>query len=314
MGPSLSRPRAGEGLDVRPGNWMTRLAAGRSLPVLVVSLALLAVWYIATIGLNSRGVLDQYERDERGDWTIADVVADTMRQERPLLPAPHQILAELDKSMLQVAPSSRRSLVYHGWVTLSAAFAGFAMGTLLGIVLAIGIVHVPALEHALMPWIIASQTIPILAIAPMIIVVLGSIGLVGLLPKAIISAYLCFFPVAIGMVKGLTSPDPLQLDLIRTYSATEAQLFRKLRFPASVAFLFASLKVAIALAIVGAIVGELPTGAQAGLGARMLSGSYYGQTVQIWAALIVAAAVSGLSIAAVGIAERLTLRAMGGRP
>ncbi|MDB5406143.1 MAG: transporter permease [Rhodospirillales bacterium] len=301
----------------RPGtrhNPFARLAAGRILPVLVVSLALLAIWYVATIGLNARGALDQYERDERNDWTIAELIADTMRQERPLLPAPHQILVELDKSVLQIAPTSRRSLVYHGWVTLSAAFVGFAMGTLLGIVLAIAIVHVPALEHALMPWIIASQTIPILAIAPMIIVVLGSVGLVGLLPKAIISAYLCFFPVAIGMVKGLTSPDPLQLDLIRTYSATEGQLFRKLRFPAAIAFLFASLKVAIALAIVGAIVGELPTGAQAGLGARMLSGSYYGQTVQIWAALIVAAIVSGLSIAAVGLAERVTMRAMGSAP
>ena len=129
-----------------------------------------------------------------------------------------------------------------------------------------------------MPWIIASQTIPILAIAPMVIVVLGSIGLTGLVPKSLISMYLCFFPVTIGMVKGLTSPDPMQLDLMRTYNASTAQVFWKLRWPASVPFLFASLKVAIAIALVGAIVGELPTGAQAGIGARLLNGSYYGQT------------------------------------
>jgi NitT/TauT family transport system permease protein len=237
-----------------------------------------------------------------------------MATERPLLPAPHQIVAELDRTVLEVAPSSPRSLVYHGWVTLSAALLGFGFGTLLGIVLAVGIVHLRTLERSLLPWIIASQTVPILAIAPMIIVVLGSMGFVGLVPKAIISAYLCFFPVTIGMVKGLTSPDPIHLDLVRTYSASTSQVFWKLRWPSAVVFLFASLKVAVALAIVGAIVGELPTGAQAGLGARLLTGSYYGQTVQIWAALVVAAVVAALSVAAVGLAERATFQRMGGRP
>lgn len=201
-----------------------------------------------------------------------------------------------------------------GWVTVSSALLGFVFGTLLGIVLAVGIVHIRTLERSLMPWIIASQTIPILAIAPMIIVVLGSLGFVGLVPKAIISAYLCFFPVTIGMVKGLSSPEPIHLDLVRTYNATAAQTFWKLRWPSSMTFLFASLKVAVALAMVGAIVGELPTGAQAGLGARLLSGSYYGQTVQIWAALIVAAVLAALCVAAVGLAERVTLYRMGGQP
>ena len=157
-----------------------------------------------------------------------------------------------------------------------------------GIVLAVLIVHGRALQKSLLPWIIASQTIPILAIAPIVIVVLGSLGLKGLVPKALISAYLCFFPVTIGMVKGLTSPEPMQLDLMRTYSASRWQTFWKLRWPASVPFLFTSLKVAIAISLVGAIVAELPTGAQAGLGARLLTGSYYGQTVQIWAALFAA--------------------------
>ena len=156
------------------------------------------------------------------------------------------------------------------------------------------IVHVRTLEKSLLPWIICSQMVPILAIAPIVIVVLGAIGLRGLLPKSIISAYLCFFPVTIGMVKGLTSPDPIQLDLMRTWSATPAQMFWKLRWPASVPFLFASLKVAIAISLVGAIVGELPTGAQAGIGARLLAGSYYGQTVQIWAALLAAALLAAM--------------------
>jgi NitT/TauT family transport system permease protein len=297
---------------------MTMRKAGawraRALPVLSVLLGLLVLWYAGTIWLNAPGVIDRYEREGNQNWTWRTVVADTMATERPLLPAPHQIVAELDRSVLEVAPSSRRSLVYHGWVTLSSALLGFGIGAVLGIALAVGIVHLRTLERSLLPWIIASQTVPILAIAPMIIVVLGSMGLVGLVPKAIISAYLCFFPVTIGMVKGLTSPDPIHLDLVRTYSASTSQIFWKLRWPSAVVFLFASLKVAVALAIVGAIVGELPTGAQAGLGARLLTGSYYGQTVQIWAALVVAAVVAALSVAAVGLAERFTFQRMGGRP
>ena len=100
---------------------------------------------------------------------------------------------------------SKRSLVYHAGVTVSATLVGFIFGTLLGVALAIGIIHLPVLDRSLLPWIIASQTVPILAIAPMVIVVLGSLGFVGLMPKAIISMYLCFFPVTIGMVKGLRS-------------------------------------------------------------------------------------------------------------
>ncbi len=147
-----------------------------------------------------------------------------------------------------IAPWKVKSLVYHGWVTASSTLLGFILGTLLGIGLAIAIVHSKILSKSLMPWIIASQTIPILAIAPMVIVVLGAIGFTGLVPKSLISMYLCFFPVTIGMVKGLTSPEVMQLDLMRTYNASTSQVLWKLRFPASVPFLFASLKVAVAIA------------------------------------------------------------------
>jgi NitT/TauT family transport system permease protein len=162
--------------------------------------------------------------------------------------------------------------------------------------------------------VVASQTIPILAIAPMVIVVLASIGLTGLLPKAIISTYLSFFPVTVGMVKGLRSPDPINLDLMRTYSASQAQTFWKLRWPSSVPFLFVSMRVAIAAALVGAIVGELPTGAVAGLGARLLSGSYYGQTVQIWSALVMASVLAAVLVGIIGLVQKLVLRRMGMRP
>ena len=115
------------------------------------------------------------------------LVADTWSQERPRLPAPHQVAAELWKTTVEVAPTSKRSLVYHAWVTLAATLAGFALGAGLGILLAIGIVHDRTMDASVMPWVIASQTIPILAVAPMVIVVLASVGVTGLLPKAIIS-------------------------------------------------------------------------------------------------------------------------------
>ena len=177
--------------------------------------------------------------------------------------------------------------------------------------LATAIVHVASLDKSLMPWVVASQTIPILAIAPMVIVVLASIGLTGLLPKAIISTYLSFFPVTVGMVKGLRSPDPINLDLMRTFSASKPQTFWKLRWPSSVPYLFVSMRVAVAASLVGAIVGELPTGAVAGLGARLLTGSYYGQTVQIWSALVTAAVLAAVLVGIVGIAQRIVLRRMG---
>jgi len=289
-----------------------RLAQGRAVPLAVVLAVLLVVWYAAAVWLNAPQAGEQLDRAGT-PWTTADLVVRSWAMERPVLPAPHQIGAELYESVLNRPIDSRRSLVYHAQVTLSATLAGFGFGVALGILLAIGIVHLRTLDRSLMPWIIASQTIPILAIAPMVVVVLGNLGFTGLLPKALISGYLSFFPVTIGMVKGLRSPDPLQLDLMRTYSARPMHVFAKLRWPASVGFLFPSLKVAIALALVGAIVAELPTGAQAGLGARLLTGSYYGQTVQIWAALFMASFLAMLAVGAVGLAERALVRFRGGR-
>jgi NitT/TauT family transport system permease protein len=289
----------------------TGITSGRTFPVLVVVLAILVIWYLGAVWLNAPQVIDRYDDQP---WAWQQLVADTWSMERPVLPAPHQVWAELNKTVFQTAVTSKRSLVYHAWITLSATLLGFALGTALGILLAVGIVHVRTLDTSLMPWVIASQTIPILAIAPMVVVVLGSVGLTGLLPKALISMYLCFFPITIGMVKGLRSPDVLSLELMHTWNATPAQVFRKLRWPASMPFLFASLKVAIAISLVGAIVGEMPTGAQAGIGARLLTGSYYGQTVQIWAALVMGSAMAGALIAVINQAERLTLKAMGARP
>lgn len=282
----------------------------RVLPILTVLLVIVALWYAAAVKLNAAWVYDQAARDG-GEVSLGQLVSGTLNQDRPVLPTPHQVVTELVKSTFGMAITSKKSLVYHGWVTISATLLGFVIGTTAGVLLAVGIIHNKAMDLSVMPWAIASQTIPILAIAPMIIVVLNSIGIQGLVPKAIISAFLSFFPVLVGMVKGLRSPDQMQLDLLSTYNASRSSVFWKLRLPSSMPYLFTSLKVGIAASLVGAIVGELPTGAVAGLGARLLSGSYYGQTVQIWAALFAAALVAAVLVAVVGAIERRTLKRMG---
>jgi NitT/TauT family transport system permease protein len=142
-------------------------------------------------------------------------------------------------------------------------------------------------------------------------VIMNQFDVTGIVPKATISAYLSFFPVTVGMVKGLRSPDPLQLDLMRTYSASRLQTFFKLRAPASVPFLFASLKVAVAASLVGAVVAEMTKSEDGGFGARLLAGSYYGQTIQIWAALFAAAFCAAMLVTLVGMIDRAVSKRMG---
>ena len=279
-------------------------------PIFTILIAITAIWYVSAVWLNSAWA---YDKAKRANVTISfsEMVSDTMIQEKPLLPSPHQVIKEIYKTTILKKVTSKRSLVWHGWITLSATLLGFMFGTTLGILLAVGIVFSKSMDMSVMPWVITSQTIPILAIAPMIIVVLNAVGVSGLLPKAIISMYLSFFPVVVGMVKGLRAPDKMQLDQMHTWSASKATSFWKLRLPSSMPYLFASLKIGVAASLVGAIVGELPTGAVAGLGARLLAGSYYGQTIQIWSALICAAILAATLVAIIGIIEKITLRKMG---
>lgn len=289
---------------------INKLLKSQGAAVAAVVLILIVIWYLGAAVLNAPFQRDQNERTQQTQTSGAFIEA-TLNQKRPVLPAPHQVLVEIWNTTVEKRITSKRSLVYHSGITLSSTMLGFVLGTLLGITLAAAIIHVESLERSLMPWIITSQTIPILAIAPMVIVVLNAIGISGLIPKAMISTYLSFFPVTVGVVKGLRSADPMQLDLMRTYSASTFQTFWKLRWPSSIPFLFTSMKVAIAASLVGAIVGELPTGAVAGLGARLLAGSYYGQTVQIWSALLSAAFLAAMLVTIVGVADKAVRRRMG---
>ncbi len=324
----LAAPGAGVG---RSGRVALAIRGARHTlgPILTVVAALIAVWYLACIPMNAQNSLMLAEREgiavtpataaERRDvggiaLTIAtpsEAIARAFAQDRPRLPSPHQVAAELWNTTVGQPVTSNRSLVRHAGITLAPTLLGFVIGSLAGVALAVGIVHSRLMDLSVMPWAIASQTIPILAIAPMIIVVLNSVGVQGVIPKAIISAYLSFFPVTVGMVKGLRAPSASDLDLMRTWNAGRTRTLVSLRLPTSLPYLFASLKIAVAAALVGAIVGEFPTGAVAGLGARLLAGSYYGQTVQIWSALFGAALVAALLVALIGLIERLTLRRMG---
>lgn len=296
--------------------------------ILVLVLALIIIWYFGAIAMNWGVVTDRFSRDA-SPHSFLDIVLTTLNYTRPVLPAPHQVAIDLWNTTLTVAPSSKRSLLYHAWITLSATLVGFIAGTILGVALAVFIVLNQAANRSLMPWIIASQTVPILAVAPVIVVLTYNL-LTGqnavaqalhldadaaqLISKAAIATYLSFFPVVVGMVKGLRTPEMIQLDLMRTYNASVGQTLWRLRWPTAIPFLFASMKIAVAASLVGAIVGELPTGAVSGLGARLLIGSYNGQMVQIWSVLLLSAILAGALVALVGLAERLVVKSMGARP
>ena len=161
------------------------------LPVLTIVAVILAVWYAAAIPMNAPWAQAQAER-AGVELGFSELVRDTWSQKKPRLPAPHQVGTELWATTVEKKVTSKRSLIYHSWITLSATMLGFVFGTVFGILLAVGIVYNRVMDMSVMPWVIASQTIPILALAPMIIVVLNAVGLSGLVPKAIISMYLSF--------------------------------------------------------------------------------------------------------------------------
>lgn len=276
-------------------------------PVAVVLAAVLLVWYGGAVGLNAQGVIERVLANRSEPWGWRELVIEAWSMERPVLPAPHQVVTDLASSIADWPLDSPRNLLYHAAVTTQSTLVGFVLGTLLGMVLAAAIVHSRTLDRALLPWIVASQTVPVLAIAPIVLVILGSLGFSGLAPKAAIAMYLCFFPVTVAMVQGLRAPQRIETELLHTYAASRLQAFWLLRLPSALPFLFPSLRVAIAAGLVGAMVAELPTGAQAGLGARLLTGSYYGNTVGIWSALVLSALLGLALTLAVGALERLVM-------
>ena len=269
-------------------------------------LLVLLIWYGGAWLLNAPGAIERVLRDQPWGWQ--DLFTATMAMERPVVPAPHQVAADFWSSLVDWPLDSPRNLLFHVAVTAESTLWGFVLGSLLGLLLAVCIVHSRTLDRALLPWIVASQSVPVLAIAPIVLVILGSLGFAGVAPKAVIAMYLCFFPVTVAMVQGLRSPQRIETEMLHTYAASRWQALWLLRLPASLPFLFPALRVGIAAGLVGAMVAELPTGAQAGLGARLLTGSYYGNTVQIWSALVMSALLGLLLTSVVAGLEHMALR------
>ena len=194
--------------------------------------------------------------------------------------------------------------------TAKEAALGFAMGAVGGFVLGTLLARSRVLQRGFLPYVVASQTVPILAIAPMVVVWLASLHVTAWISVAVIAAYLTFFPVAINTLRGLHSADRRALELMRSYAASTWTILWKLRFPASLPYLFAALKVSATASIVGAIVGELPSGIAGGLGGAILNfAQYYTFAPQnLWATNIVAAALGITFFLVVLAAERIVVR------
>ena len=194
-----------------------------------------------------------------------------------------------------------------GIYTFSEAIFGFVFGALLGLILGAVFAHSRLMERGLLPYVVASQTVPILAIAPMVVIWLGA----GQLSVAVIAAYLTFFPVTINTLRGLQSPAAEQVELMRSYASSRWTILWKLRLPAALPYIFTALKVSATASVVGAIIGELPSGIGDGLGRAILDfSSDYSlvSTPKLWASIVMAATVGILFFVSVNLVERLALR------
>ena len=201
-----------------------------------------------------------------------------------------------------------RILAEAGLYTLSEAIFGFVFGAALGFGLGTAFAHSPLLERGILPYVVASQTVPILAIAPMVVIWLGA----SQLSVAVIAAYLTFFPVTINTLRGLQSPAAEEIELMRSYAAGRWTVLRKLRLPAALPYIFTALKVSATASVVGAIIGELPSGIGDGLGRAILDfSSDYSlvSTPKLWASIVMAAAIGIIFFVSVTLAERFALRA-----
>jgi NitT/TauT family transport system permease protein len=223
---------------------------------------------------------------------------------------PH--LLQIAEAFARPTPKGPVALVLLNDVLYTAgeALTGFAIGTVSGFLMAVLFHHFAPVRRGLLPYVIASQTVPIIAIAPMIVVGLGRAGAPPWLSKSIIAAYLTFFPVLINVLRGLESADRDALALLRSYAATPVQIFFKLRLPASVPYLFTALKISATACVIGAIIGELPVGSTNGIGVQLVVGAQYNtfQPGFLWATILVAAGLGIIAYGGVALAERLLVR------
>lgn len=225
------------------------------------------------------------------------------------LPHIGDIFAAFNKESQRNGPPLYQTLIDYGLFTFSEALLGFVLGSVLGFLLAVVFAHSTLLQRGLMPYVVASQMVPILAIAPMIVIWMSNIGQAGL-AVPVIAAYLTFFPVTIYTLRGLTSVPQSSLDLMYSYAATRWQILWKLRLPNALPHIFTALKISATASVVGAIIGELPSGIQRGMGIALLNFTqFYNQSPpRLWAAIVASALMGILFFAAMALLERLIVR------
>jgi NitT/TauT family transport system permease protein len=270
-------------------------AAARAGLVLAVVVALLGLWELYRWVWTSTG------------WTWPFLVNDTSM--------PH--LWTIAKAFGQPAQVNQPALItvllHKTAFTAKEAAAGFALGAVIGFLIGVVLVHSRLLQRGFLPYIVGSQTVPILAIAPMVVVWVNPKlpgPFQGWGAVAVIATYLTFFPVAINTLRGLQSADPRALELMRAYAASRWRVLWKLRVPASLPYVFSALRLAATASVVGAIIGELPTGLQDGLGGAIINfNQYYSiEPQELWATNVIAAALGIAFFVVVVIAERLVVR------
>lgn len=225
------------------------------------------------------------------------------------LPHLTDILASFGEPAQRNGAPLYQMLIENGLFTLWAALRGFVIGGAVGFALAILFAHSTLLQRGLLPYVIASQTVPILAIAPMVVIWMGRMGATEW-SVPVIAAYLTFFPVTIYTLRGLTSVPPTALELMQTYAASRREILFKLRLPNALPQIFTALKISATASVVGAIIGELPSGIQTGLGIAILNfARYYNQSPpRLWATILAAGALGILFFSVVALVERLVIR------
>ena len=241
---------------------------------------------------------------ETAGWTWPFAVDDTT------MPHLHDVFAAFWQPTTTGGPPLINALLHAAWFTGKEALAGFLLGAVIGFTLAVVLSQSRLLERGILPYIVASQTVPILAVAPMVVVGLGSKGVAGWKAVAILAAYLTFFPVAINTLRGLHSVDPRAVELMDSYAASRWGVLWRLRVPSSVPYIFTALKISATASVIGAIIGETPASIQNGLGGAIVNfNQYYSlEPTFLWATNVVCAALGIIFFLVVAVTERIVLR------
>jgi len=290
---TAARPRR----RVSPTRWF---AARRDrVPVVVIAAAIVALWYAA-------GLYSDYSFARQiatPGASFGAMLGGAMNLPAPFVPLPHQVLSDFFGALAQPLDSPRGLWIHMG-TTGFEALLGLAAGASTGVLIATLFVHSRPLENAFLPYVVASQTVPVLALAPIVISIFG----ITLTAKVVVAAYLTFFSVTVSTVKGFKSADPLAHELMRSYAASRWQTYRKLLFPAALPYLFTGLKIAATASLVGAIIAELPFGSTTGLGSRLLIATTYGETIALWSTMLAASVLGIIAFAALSLLEQLLVR------